>query len=98
MVGGKRAVDYFEGKIADHGVRSMKRVSAIPTETLLFNVDSKGGKWKEGDTAKTALLRSFQRVFYENRGFYGETSSSPSSRLSSTRRARQRSSARPSSA
>ena len=73
VVGGKRAVDYFEGKIADPMVfASMKRVSAIPTETLLFNVDSKGGKWKEGDTAKTALLRSFQRVFYENRGFYGE--------------------------
>lgn len=73
MLGGKRAVDYFEGKIADPMVfATMKRVSAIPTETLLFNVDSKGGKWREGDTAKTALLRSFQRVFYENRGFYGE--------------------------
>lgn len=72
-VGGKHAVDYFEGKIADPMVfAAMKRVADIPTETLLFNVDSKGGKWKEGDTAKTALLRSFQRVFYENQGFYGE--------------------------
>ena len=73
VVGGKHAVDYFEGKIADPMVyAAMKRVSAVPTETLLFNVDSKGGKWKEGDTAKTALLRAFQRVFYENQGFYGE--------------------------
>lgn len=73
VVGGKHAVDYFENKIADPMVfATMKRVSSIPTETLLFNVDTKGGKWKEGDTAKTALMRAFQRVFYENQGFYGE--------------------------
>lgn len=72
-VKGKRAVDYFQDKIADPMVfAQMKRCASIPTETILFNVDSKGGKWKEGDTAKTALLRSFERVFYESRGFYGE--------------------------
>lgn len=72
-VKGKRAVDYFEGKMADDMVYArMRRCAAIPTEAILFNVDSKGGQWKEGDTAKTALLRAFQRVFYENQGFYGE--------------------------
>lgn len=72
-VKGKRAVDYFDGKIDDDMVYArMKRCASIPTEAILFNVDSKGGKWKEGDTAKTALMRSFQRVFYENQGFYGE--------------------------
>mgnify|MGYP000843604052 FL=1 len=70
---GKRAVDYFDGKIDDEMVYArMRRCASIPTETILFNVDSKGGKWKEGVTAKTALMRSFQRVFYENQGFYGE--------------------------
>ncbi len=72
-VRGKHAVDYFERKMADPLVYAqMKRASSIPTETILFNVDSKGGKWKEGDTTETAILRSFQRVFYENMGFYGE--------------------------
>ena len=72
-IGGKHAVDYFDGKMADPMVyAAMKRAASIPTETLLFNVDSKGGKWKEGDTAKTALMRAFQSVFYENQGFYGE--------------------------
>ena len=28
--------------------------------------------WKGGPEAKTALLRSFARVFYEHLGFYGE--------------------------
>lgn len=50
---GKNAVDYFEKKMADPMVYAqMKRASSIPTETILFNVDSKGGKWKEGDTAR----------------------------------------------
>lgn len=72
-VKGKRAVDYFDGKIDDEMVYArMRRAASVPTETILFNVDSKGGKWKEGETAKTALMRSFQRVFYENQGYYGE--------------------------
>ncbi|MBS4844534.1 MAG: BREX system P-loop protein BrxC, partial [Collinsella sp.] len=39
---------------------------------ILFNIDSKAGQWKQGDTAPTALLRGFERMFYEARGFYGE--------------------------
>lgn len=70
---GKPAVDYFEGKIGDSLVYSqMKRACAVPTEAILFNIDDKASQWKEGDTAKTALLRAFARVFYEHRGFYGE--------------------------
>ncbi|WP_350454445.1 BREX system P-loop protein BrxC [Slackia heliotrinireducens] len=72
-VGGKRAIDYFEGKIADPMVfAKMQRAASVPTEAILFNIDSKGGQWKEGSSAKTALLRSFERVFFENQGFYGE--------------------------
>ncbi|WP_165048948.1 MULTISPECIES: BREX system P-loop protein BrxC [unclassified Adlercreutzia] len=72
-VGGRQAIDYFDGKVADPLVYSqMRRACSVPTEAILFNIDNKGGQWKEGAEAKTALLRSFARVFYEHRGFYGE--------------------------
>lgn len=71
-VAGRKAIDYFEGKIEDELVYSkMKRACEIPTEAILFNIDDKASQWKEGSTAKTALLRAFARVFYEHRGFYG---------------------------
>lgn len=72
-VAGRRAIDYFDGKINDPLVFSeMKRACSVPTEAILFNIDDKAANWKEGPTAKTALLRAFARVFYEHRGFYGE--------------------------
>jgi hypothetical protein len=72
VVAGKRAIDYFEGKIQDPLVAAqVRRAAEVPTESLLFNVDAKGGGWKEGDTSKTALLRTFARVFYDHLGFYG---------------------------
>ena len=73
VVDGKPAIDYFDGKVKDEMVyASMRRCADVPTEAILFNVDTKGGQWKSGDTARTALLRAFERVFYENRGFFGE--------------------------
>lgn len=73
IVDGVPAIDYFDGKVADPMIYSqMKRASSIPTESILFNIDSKSGQWKEGTTSKTALLRAFARVFYEHLGFYGE--------------------------
>ena len=71
-VGGRTPYQYFEDKVADPMVRAqMKRACDIPTETILFNIDDKASNWKEGPTAKTALLRAFARVFYEHRGFCG---------------------------
>lgn len=71
-IAGIRPIDYFEGKIEDLPVYAkMKRACDIPTEAILFNIDDKASQWKEGDTAKTALLRAFARVFYEHRGFEG---------------------------
>lgn len=70
-VDGKRAISYFDGKIADPMVfASMERACSIPTQTLLFNIDSKAGSWK-GDKSSVAVLYGFERVFYEARGFYG---------------------------
>lgn len=72
-VGGVPAVKYFDGKVADPMVYSrMQRAAAVPTESILFNIDSKGGQWKGGVEAKTALLLTFARMFYEHLVFYGE--------------------------
>ena len=72
QVEGRPASAYFAGKFADPLVESnVQRAVSVPTEAILFNIDSKGGHWKEGDTARTALLRTFERVFYEHRGFFG---------------------------
>lgn len=71
-VDGVPAARYFEGKFDDPLLESnMQRASSVPTEAILFNIDAKGGHWKEGETARTALLRTFERVFYEHRGFFG---------------------------
>ena len=73
VVDGMPSIDYFKGKIKDEMVYAgMCRCAEVPTEAILFNVDNKGAHWKSGDTARTALLRAFERVFYENCGFFGE--------------------------
>ncbi len=72
-VDGTRAIEFFDGKVADPMVASrMRRATEVTCETILFNIDSKGGHWKGGAEAKTALLLAFARVFYEHLGFYGE--------------------------
>lgn len=73
QIGGKSAIRYFDGKIVDPMVvAAMERACSVSTQAILFNIDSKAGQWKQGDTAPTALLRGFERMFYEARGFYGE--------------------------
>lgn len=71
-VGGRRAIDYFEGKVDDPMVmEQMRRAASVETEAILFNIDDMGGGWKEGAYSETALLRTFARVFYEHLGFFG---------------------------
>ena len=71
-VEGKRAVEYFDGKFDDPMTyASIVRASDACAETILFNIDDKGGCYKEGETSETAVLRSIARVFYEHLGFYG---------------------------
>jgi len=71
-VAGVKAVDYFDGKFEDPMTYArIRRASDVTAETILFNIDEKGGGYKEGDTAETAVLRSIARVFYEHLGFYG---------------------------
>src|SRR5690625_564601 len=70
-VKGKKAVEFFEEKIADPFLyANMKRTAKVPTETILFNIDSKsplGTKAKED-----AILRVLMKVFNEHRGYYGD--------------------------
>ncbi len=68
-VAGKRAVDYFEDKFDDPMMfAQLERCASVPTETILFNIDSKSPMNKD----KTAILRVFAKVFYEHCGFYGD--------------------------
>lgn len=70
-VKGKKPVDFFEDKILDPIVyANMQRTTNVPTETILFNIDSKsplGNKAKED-----AILRVLLKVFNEHRGYYGD--------------------------
>ncbi len=68
-VAGKKAVDYFSDKFDDPMMfAQLERCAATPTDTILFNIDSKSPLNKD----KTAILRVFAKVFYEYRGFYGD--------------------------
>ena len=69
FVAGKHAVDYFVDKFDDPMMfAQLERCAAAPTDTILFNIDSKSPINKD----KTAILRVFAKVFYEYRGFYGD--------------------------
>lgn len=69
VVAGKKAVDYFADKFDDPLMfAQVERSASVQTDTILFNIDSKGPLNKN----KTAILRVFAKVFYEHRGFYGD--------------------------
>ena len=68
-VAGKPAVEYFTNKFDDPMMfAQLERCAKVPTDTILFNIDSKSPINKD----KTAILRVFAKVFYEYRGFYGD--------------------------
>ena len=71
-VEGKRAVDYFieDNKIADPMVLAdMKLAATIPTDAVLFNIDSKSEV--NGKQSKVAIVSVLQNVFNEMQGFSG---------------------------
>lgn len=71
-VNGKPTVEYFQGKFDDAMTfAKIERATRVDAETILFNIDQKGGGFKEGDMARTAVLRTLARVFYDHLGFYG---------------------------
>ena len=69
IVAGKHAVDYFADKFDDPMMfAQLESCTHVPTDTILFNIDSKSPITKD----KTAILKVFTKVFYEYRGFYGD--------------------------
>ena len=73
IVDGKAAVDYFidDNKIKDQMVLAdMKLAASIPTDVILFNIDSKSGMG-DSQNNKEAILSVFLKVFNQHLGFYG---------------------------
>ena len=71
-VNGKKAIDYFveDNKISDPMVLAdMKLATTIPTDVVLFNIDSKGEM--TGKESKDAIVSVFLKVFNEMLGFCG---------------------------
>ena len=65
----RRAVDFFADKFADAMLYAdVKKVVAVPTNTILFNIDSKA----DGRDDRSALLRVFLKVLNEKQGYSGD--------------------------
>lgn len=68
-VSGRRALDYLLEKLDDPAVCALaERCCSLPTESILFNIDIEGPVNKD----KTAVLRTFAKVFYTHCGYYGD--------------------------
>ena len=66
VVNGKSAVDYFDDKIEDKMLLAdIKRAGSIPTDVILFNIDS---KTENSNGAKDKILDVFEKVFNEKMG------------------------------
>ena len=64
-----RAVDFFEDKLSDAMLYAdLKKIVAAPTDTILFNIDSKA----DHRTGRDALLQVFLKVLNEKQGYSGE--------------------------
>ena len=66
VVNGKSAVDYFDDKIEDKMLfADIKRAGNIPTDVILFNIDS---KTENSNGTKDKILDVFEKVFNERMG------------------------------
>lgn len=71
-VGGRQPVTYFEDKI-NHSetLLKMKQITAYSSEVVLFNIDSKTEA--DGKLNKEAIVKVFNKVFNEMRGYSATT-------------------------
>ena len=66
-VDGKPAIEYFKDKIPDKMLLAdIKRASSIPTDVILFNIDSKATI--DSVQGKDNILAVFEKVFNEKMG------------------------------
>lgn len=72
-VEGELAYDLFAPKVQHNSILAadLKRAIAIPSQSILFNIDQKADVISKGDV--DALLGVFQKVFDEARGYYGKS-------------------------
>ena len=69
-VDGKKAVSFFDGKIADPTVLAdMKAAGDISADIILFNIDAKSDA--DSKSNKDAIVKVFMKVFNEMQGFCG---------------------------
>ncbi len=70
-VEGKKAIDFFQGKIEDPLVyANMSQAGQASCDVILFNIDSKSNY--DVKNTKEALIKVFIKVFYEMQGYYGD--------------------------
>ncbi|MCA9840360.1 MAG: BREX system P-loop protein BrxC, partial [Trueperaceae bacterium] len=70
---GKRALEYFRGKVEDSLLfANMQRASDVTHgEVILFNIDSKADADSKRD--KEAIVKVFMKVFDEHLGYFGSS-------------------------
>lgn len=69
LVAGKHSVDYFQDKFDDPMMfATVERCAKVPTDTILFDIDSIGSIEKNN----TVIIRIFAKVFYDYLGYYGD--------------------------
>ena len=69
VVAGKPTIEYFRDKFDDPMTFAViERCANVPTDTILFDIDSIGSIEKN----KTVIMRIFAKVFYDHQGFYGD--------------------------
>ena len=70
-VQGKKAVDYFANKdLDDMTYADIKRAASVPTETILFNIDTKSAQ--ETKLKESGIVDVFLKVFNEKLGYSSE--------------------------
>lgn len=67
---GKKAISFFEGKIADSRIMADMQVSSdISTDIILFNIDAEADA--DSKTNKDAIVKVFMKMFNKMQGFCG---------------------------
>ncbi len=69
-VAGKPAHEWFRAQIKDANLEAMlERASSPSAEVVLFNIDAEAAA--DGKQNKSAIVRVFQKVFDNHRGYFG---------------------------
>jgi hypothetical protein len=70
VVAGKPALEWFRAQVKDANLEAMlERASSPSAEVILFNIDAEAAA--DGKQNKSAIVRVFQKVFDNHRGYFG---------------------------